>query len=142
MGRIERGNVSKLKSVKAGNTISVVKGLSLVNTKTVNVEQETRKGVDCQVKLAIDCVAPILRKVLSSRSFRMWLSLFINAVFQAYSLMLLILFRISVISRVLESLFFIWTICSFFIMRAITPFSGIIRIMTPTPANMLGPTSW
>ena len=42
VGRIESGKLSKLKRVKAGNTISVVKGVLLVSTKTMKVEQETR----------------------------------------------------------------------------------------------------
>ena len=54
IGRIAKGKVRRLKSVKAGNTISVVKGVSVVKTKTVKVEQETKKGVVDQVKLATD----------------------------------------------------------------------------------------
>jgi len=54
IGRIAKGNVRRLNSVKAGKTMSVVNGVSLVKTKTVKVEQETRKGVVDQVKLATD----------------------------------------------------------------------------------------
>jgi hypothetical protein len=54
IGRIANGKVRRLKRVKAGNTMSVVSGVSVVKTKTVNVEQETRKGVVDKVKLATD----------------------------------------------------------------------------------------
>jgi len=54
IGSIASGNVSRLKRVNAGNTISVVNGVSLVRTNTVNVEHETRNGVVDQVKLATD----------------------------------------------------------------------------------------
>ena len=83
IGRMASGKVRMLKSVNAGNTTSVLKGRSLVKTNTVNVEQDTRNGVDCHVKFATDCVAPILRSVFNSKSFRIWLSLFMKAVFQA-----------------------------------------------------------
>jgi hypothetical protein len=52
IGKIARGKVSKLKRVRAGKTMSVVRGVFCVNTNTVNVEQETKKGVVDQVKLA------------------------------------------------------------------------------------------
>jgi hypothetical protein len=54
IGKIANGNVSRLKRVKHGNTISIVNGASWVKTKTVKVEQETKKGVVDQVKLAKD----------------------------------------------------------------------------------------
>ena len=52
IGRIANGNVKRLNNVRAGKTISVVSGSLLVNTKTVKVEQDTRKGVLDQVKFA------------------------------------------------------------------------------------------
>lgn len=54
IGSIARGNVKRLKSVNAGKTMSVVSGWLWVNTKTVNVEQETKNGVVDHVKLATD----------------------------------------------------------------------------------------
>src|SRR5450756_719375 len=45
IGKIAKGKVRRLNSVKAGNTMSVVNGVSVVKTKTVKVEQETRNGV-------------------------------------------------------------------------------------------------
>ena len=44
-------------------TMSVVNGLFWVATKTANVEQDTRKGVEFHVKFATAVTAPILRKV-------------------------------------------------------------------------------
>ena len=66
IGKIVSGNVRRLNKVKAGKTISVVSGWLCVSTKTVKVEQDTRKGVVDQVKFAKDCAAPIFRNVLNS----------------------------------------------------------------------------
>ena len=81
--RMARGKVRRLKSARAGNTISVVKGTSCVQTKTAKVEHDTRKGVVDQVKLANAWPAPILRRFLSSRSFLTKFSLFMKAVLHA-----------------------------------------------------------
>jgi hypothetical protein len=66
LGRIARGKARRLKSARAGQTISVVNGSSRVRMKMANVEQETRKGAVVQVKLFNAFIAPIFRKVLSS----------------------------------------------------------------------------
>ena len=63
----ERDGVSHAPS--AGKTISVVRGSLRVNTNTAKVEQDTRKGVVDQVKLATAWPAPIFRRFLSSWSF-------------------------------------------------------------------------
>lgn len=52
IGSTAKGNVRRLKRVKAGKTISVVSGSSFVRTNTVKVEQDTKNGVVDQVKFA------------------------------------------------------------------------------------------
>jgi len=69
------------------------------------VEQETRKGAVVQVILLKALIAPIFRRVWSSRSFRTCLRRFMKAGSQAYNLMDLMLLRISFINRVRASLF-------------------------------------
>ena len=79
IGRTAKGKPSRLKSVRAGKTSSVVKGSVLVRTKTVKVEHDTRNGVVDQVKFAKAWEAPIFRRVFNSCSFRIKLNLFMKA---------------------------------------------------------------
>ena len=73
------------------------------------VEQDTRNGAVDQVILLRAFIAPIFRRVRSSKSFRTCRSRFINEGSHAYNLMDLILLKISFISRVRSSLFYLST---------------------------------
>jgi len=69
-GKTANGKASRLNNANAGQTTSVVKGSSLVNTNTANVEQETRNGAVDQVILLNAFIAPIFFRVCNSMSFR------------------------------------------------------------------------
>jgi hypothetical protein len=105
-GKTARGNARRLKRARAGQTTSVVRGSSLVNTKIPNVEQETRNGAVDQVKLLKAFIAPICRRVCNSKSFLTCRNRFMKGGSQAYNLILFILLKISFINRVRESLFY------------------------------------
>lgn len=76
-----------------------------MRTNIANVEHETRKGAIDHVMLLSAFIAPIFRKVWSSKSFRTWRRRCMKAGSQAYNLMDLMLLNISFISLVRESLF-------------------------------------
>ncbi|KAH3687465.1 hypothetical protein WICPIJ_001575 [Wickerhamomyces pijperi] len=136
------GSLSKSNNANAGNTISGVNGVCLlVRAKVKKVEHVTRNGTELHMKFIKAEKTPILPRFFNSKSFLTCDNLSSIGFSIAYSLMDLMLARISFVTLVLWSLYFICVLNVSFIFLEITVLIGIITAITSSPEKVAFPNS-